>query len=310
MGDQQRPGGGPGGWALEANAIVLAYALDGNEQATSEACRRGSGPQLVRLLREHLVPPVDAGTPQPPSDERTFRDAEGHPLHGADLDDALRGVPAPSVPPADERRAGWRDASPDEWDRAWQAWTASKAAAPVEQERRDGVALIAAERKRQVEAEGWIPDHDDEHGDGSLAMAAASYAIEGVGRNPLTAGGFALWPWAESWWKPSPDPIRNLVRAGALVAAELDRLLRPAAVPGSPDTEGGIDAAHADRDRGDLEELRALSDKATPGEWTADNFDLWVGSRGVGITRFSSDAPLIAAAVNYVRALLSPGGEA
>ncbi|PZQ21140.1 MAG: hypothetical protein DI569_12810, partial [Sphingopyxis macrogoltabida] len=36
---------------------------------------------------------------------------------------------------------------------------------------------IAAERRRQVEAEGWTPDHDDEHGDGSLAAAAATYAF-------------------------------------------------------------------------------------------------------------------------------------
>lgn len=36
------------------------------------------------------------------------------------------------------------------------------------------------------------------------------------------------WPWATDWWKPSDDPITNLVRAGALIAAEIDRLLREA----------------------------------------------------------------------------------
>lgn len=34
------------------------------------------------------------------------------------------------------------------------------------------------------------------------------------------------WPWDASWWKPSPDPIANLVKAGALIAAEIDRLQR------------------------------------------------------------------------------------
>lgn len=34
------------------------------------------------------------------------------------------------------------------------------------------------------------------------------------------------WPWHSSWWKPSDDPIRNLVKAGALIAAEIDRLQR------------------------------------------------------------------------------------
>jgi hypothetical protein len=34
------------------------------------------------------------------------------------------------------------------------------------------------------------------------------------------------WPWDLSWLKPSPDPKHNLVKAGALIAAEIDRLNR------------------------------------------------------------------------------------
>jgi hypothetical protein len=37
---------------------------------------------------------------------------------------------------------------------------------------------------------------------------------------------YIFWPWDQDWWKPSPDPIRNLVKAGALIAAEIDRLQR------------------------------------------------------------------------------------
>jgi hypothetical protein len=96
-----------------------------------------------------------------------------------------------------------------------------------------GIELIQAERRRQVEQEGWTPEHDDEHACGELSMAARSYASYASTliripdahehRNLLALGG---WPWAQEWWKPSPDPIRNLVKAGALLAAEIDRLQR------------------------------------------------------------------------------------
>lgn len=87
---------------------------------------------------------------------------------------------------------------------------------------KDGVALIVAERKRQVEVEGWTPEHDDEHGEGYLALAAAVYALPPDSRDDDLMG---LWPWDRSWWKPG-DRIRELVKAGALIAAEIDRLQR------------------------------------------------------------------------------------
>ena len=34
------------------------------------------------------------------------------------------------------------------------------------------------------------------------------------------------WPWDEKWWKPFPDPIRNLVKSAALIVAEIERLQR------------------------------------------------------------------------------------
>lgn len=96
-----------------------------------------------------------------------------------------------------------------------------------------GAELIAAERKRQIEVEGWSPDHDDEHPDAALVCAALSYgevAAEQI--NPHFPGEDRPWhtrtdwPWDGGWWKPSDDPIRNLVKAGALIAAEIDRLQR------------------------------------------------------------------------------------
>lgn len=98
-----------------------------------------------------------------------------------------------------------------------------------------GIELIAEERERQVAVEGWHPSHDDAHKKGELAGAAACYALHAAGflnphcveaiRDPLLDTKFPLWPWAQSWWKPSTE-IRDLVKAGALIAAELDRRQR------------------------------------------------------------------------------------
>ena len=91
-----------------------------------------------------------------------------------------------------------------------------------------GVELIAVERKRQIEEEGWTAEHDDrEHGIGDLARAASCYAAlvmyenPGEARNPP-----ALWPWSTMDWHPSPNQLWNLAKAGALIAAEMDRLMR------------------------------------------------------------------------------------
>jgi hypothetical protein len=95
-----------------------------------------------------------------------------------------------------------------------------------------GVELIAAERKRQVEVEGWTPEHDDEHEAGEIALAASCYALDFQDRRMILFGQECditdyLWPWESRWWKPTPeDRIRELVKAGALVAAEIDRLQR------------------------------------------------------------------------------------
>lgn len=102
-----------------------------------------------------------------------------------------------------------------------------------------GVRLIAAERQRQQSAEGWTPEHDDTHDKGEMAAAAACY-LTGDRNDRMIHPHDAMgddrgartwprppenWPWDWSWWKPK-DRLRNLVRAGALIAAEIDRLQR------------------------------------------------------------------------------------
>lgn len=79
---------------------------------------------------------------------------------------------------------------------------------------------VLAERRRQVEVEGWTPEHDDLHEGGQISRAAVSYALSyGVTMDP------ACWPWDKSWWKPK-DYRTNLVKAGALILAEIERLDR------------------------------------------------------------------------------------
>ncbi len=86
---------------------------------------------------------------------------------------------------------------------------------------------IAAERRRQVEAEGYDVQHDDEHGGGELARAAAAYAI-GTTEEGFPSMVRELWPW--QWHQFRPKSLRtDLVRAAALLVAEIERLDRAAA---------------------------------------------------------------------------------
>jgi hypothetical protein len=79
---------------------------------------------------------------------------------------------------------------------------------------------ICDERERQVTQEGWTREHDDSHSSGEMADAAGCYCL--FGESPHVPG---LWPWEESWWKPQ-EKRRNLVRAAALIVAELERMDR------------------------------------------------------------------------------------
>ena len=83
------------------------------------------------------------------------------------------------------------------------------------------IADVLAERDRQQDVEGFSADHDDSHTDGSLAVAGVCYATFAVSRQVNI---WNLWPrsWDPSWWKPK-DPRRDLVRAAALLIAEIER---------------------------------------------------------------------------------------
>lgn len=99
--------------------------------------------------------------------------------------------------------------------------------------KKTGVELIADERQRQIEKEGWTKEHDSfRHKNGQLADAAVSYALTAEERKRLCHLARTddevppTWPFEKEHWKPCQnDRIKELVKAGALIAAEIDRLL-------------------------------------------------------------------------------------
>ena len=89
-----------------------------------------------------------------------------------------------------------------------------------------GAGAIVAERRRQIAIEGLTAANDDRYTGGELILAASCYL--GRGEWPKT--------WLINWFKPK-DRRSNLVRAGALIAAEIDRLDR-AAIKSTPGSDG------------------------------------------------------------------------
>jgi len=126
--------------------------------------------------------------------------------------------------------------------------------AALEKRPTNGVDLIARERQRQIEDEGWTAEHDDEHTDGSLVLAAVCFATPVKLYRLVGDSRFIFedpWPhsWADEWDRRMdpddkeydeslPDPqdysdeerIDLLIKAGALIAAEIDRLRRRALI--------------------------------------------------------------------------------
>lgn len=88
------------------------------------------------------------------------------------------------------------------------------------------VLAIVAERRRQIEVEGFTAEHDDGYMPGTLARAAAAYCGQAAW---VWGGPYSIppdiWPWSIDWWKPE-HPRRELVKAGALVLAELESIER------------------------------------------------------------------------------------
>lgn len=117
-------------------------------------------------------------------------------------------------------------------------WNEHKSGKHVPPDFRHIIEDIAEERNRQIHREGFTLSHDDEHTDRSLAAAAATYAFSAActaqeriaikkGEDATLAIVKAFWPdaWAFTWFKPT-HPRRDLVKAAALIVAEIGRLDR------------------------------------------------------------------------------------
>lgn len=117
--------------------------------------------------------------------------------------------------------------------------------APVSPDATGAARDVLAERRRQVSAEGWTPEHDDKHSSGQLAYAASVYALCAASSDAdrsvmdefrtYNSVPFRIrnrWPWDESWLKPT-NRRRDLVKAAALILAEIERLDRKASEGGS-----------------------------------------------------------------------------
>jgi len=98
-----------------------------------------------------------------------------------------------------------------------------------------GIMRIALERKRQIEEEGFTEKGDYQWDTGELARAAMCYCMEPADYEDGDEDAIPQeWPWADEYWKPTPgNRIRELEKAGALIAAEIDRLLRLGASHGN-----------------------------------------------------------------------------
>lgn len=139
-----------------------------------------------------------------------------------------------------------------------------------------GLDRIAAERRRQISTEGWTAEHDNTHVDGEMWRAAACYLF-----GPDDSVTEECWPWHKSWYKPSSDRIRELEKAGALIAAEIDRLERldnsaagryetlKGAVCFADDTDAGIRGGNVGFDTG-IDRQAFRDGDADREEWRAD----------------------------------------
>lgn len=100
-----------------------------------------------------------------------------------------------------------------------------------------GIELIAEERKRQIEKEGYtlqddVTKYNKEIGtENHLVFAAVAYALPDKLSTKWQKDNIVhrsnFFPWDKEFWKPSTDNrIKELQKAGALISAEIDRLLK------------------------------------------------------------------------------------
>lgn len=193
---------------------------------------------LAALSTRVLHDMVAKMTPEERQRYRDALDAADAPLRN--LLGAALGVPDPSSTAPGKKCAtcrgafsgmSWDTLCPSCWEEDLRNDSADRHGRALAAGRAQTAAVrdVIAERQRQITAEGWTPGHDDlYHETGQLASAAGCYAMFTLAYPPGDPVSF--WPWSASWWKPSADPRRNLVKAGALILAEIERLDRASTI--------------------------------------------------------------------------------
>ena len=204
---------------VSTTAIIDAYALRVDEFARRSKPGPAAEEYARRVAEMASAPPTDGAqfvhNPNSPKALDALLDAAGAP-DPRDMGDAL----AYSF-------VGLDPAKPGSDRTVFAISLADKA--PCE-----AMHMFLIERARQIQAEGCKPEHDDGYIHGELARAAATYAMPEEYRptyiidRDLEGVVFpTFWPWGEPSWKPTPnDRLREVVKAGALLLAEAERLIR------------------------------------------------------------------------------------
>lgn len=100
---------------------------------------------------------------------------------------------------------------------------------------------VLGERSRQISVENYSTNHDDQYQNNELVRAASGY-VDHVFSRGWTYSDLGsevyqkedvpeFWPWNEQHWKPK-SPREDLVRAAALLIAEIERIDRKEAEGG------------------------------------------------------------------------------
>lgn len=97
---------------------------------------------------------------------------------------------------------------------------------------------VLQERIRQITEECHTEERDDQYVEGELAQAGACYAMPSKTRRWLVGQGFSLWPFSSASCKASENTRRDLIKAAALIIAEIDRLDRAAKKTGTTHSHG------------------------------------------------------------------------
>lgn len=203
---------------IMALATAVAELREGLDQIQKKGCPSDITKWTERLLAGEITPdgPMTAADEADPLVVNGVR----HP----NLTRANEARRAAGILPRQSNSGGGAQRAPEAAGDATTIRHPLADAGPQPHPTNEALRLIAVERARQVESHGWTPDHDDEvNGDGELAQAAAAYACGACD----DADAYLFWPggWNPDAFKPT-GTIRDLVKAGALLLAEIERRQR------------------------------------------------------------------------------------